>query len=285
MSKNKILRTVIAVALILVTVGAVALYIFEITVKSVSPTKNLFRMLATVCVCIGGLIRLFAGSAGVRSLSFYEKQYGDQIKNAFGNSPLLKKKLLCAIRNYNENKFNKAIKYLTDLKPQCSSNDDVYAVNLFLALVLTDMGIREEAVQIYKELIHLNLATTTVYGNLGSLYSALGNYDDAIANLRLSIQNDENNPAPHQNLAKLYFDTYDFENAKRYAMSALKINHKFRQSATLLAVIYSIEGDTANAEKYIHIAISSGENPEMLKSAIEHYKTSMGGKNSSDSDT
>jgi len=90
--------------------------------------------------------------------------------------------------------------------------------------------------------------------------------------LRLAIQNDEKNPAPYNNLAKLYFDTYDFENAKRYALKALEVNHKFRPSATLLAIIYSLEEDKENAEKYSHIALSSGETPERLKRAIEHYK-------------
>ena len=99
-------------------------------------------------------------------------------------------------------------------------------------------------------------------------------YNDAIAALRLSIQNDEKNPYPYNNLAKLYFDTYDFENAKRYAKMALEINHKFRQPATLLAIVYTLEDDKENAEKYSHIALTSGETPERLKTAIEHYKAS-----------
>ncbi len=274
MSKNKIIRIVIAAALALIIIAVITLYVYEITVKNVPPQKNLFRMLALVCVSIGGFIRLFSPQrGGLRSLAFYEKQYADQLKDAFSDAPMNKKKLLCAIKLYNENNFTKSVKYLTELKPLCRTNDDIYAVNLFLALVLTDTGFKEEAVKIYRELINLNLATTTVYGNLGSLYSALGNYDDAIASLHLSMQNDENNPAPYQNLAKLYFDTYDFESAKRYAHAALKINHKFRQSATLLAIVYSMEGDTSNAEKYSHIAVSSGENPTDLKNAIDYFKS------------
>ena len=43
-------------------------------------------------------------------------------------------------------------------------------------------------------------------------------------------------------------------------------------SASLLAVVYSIENDTENAEKYSHIAVSGGENPIRLRRAIDHYK-------------
>lgn len=269
MSKNKVIRIVIAVALVALTAVAVGLYVYGVAVNNEPPTKNLFRMLAMVCVCISGLIKIKNGGRR-QSLKFYEIHFKEQIKDAFKDS-FLRNKLLCAIRLYNENKLRKALKYLTELKPECKSNDDIYAVNLFLALTLTDCGLREEAVKVYMELVDLGITTTTVYGNLGSLHSALGNFNDAVTYSRLSIQNDEKNPAPYNNLAKLYFDNFDFENAKRYAHQALEINHKFRQSASLLAIIYSLEEDKENAEKYTHVAIASGETPERMKEALEYY--------------
>ena len=283
MSKNKVLSIVIAVLLVVGTLGLFIFYLSDVIVNNTPITKNLFRMLAAVCVCIGGLIRLFysKGSGRRSNLSFYEKEYRKFIRDAFDYSPILKNKLLGAIRLYNEDKFNKALKYLGDLKLQCKTDDDIYAVNLFIALVLGDMGLKNEAIKVYNELVSMNLATTTIYGNLGSLHSGLGNYDDANRNLRLSIQHDENNPAPYQNLAKLYFDTRDFESSKRYALAALKINHKFRQSATLLVIVYSIEGDTENAEKYSHISIASGENPTDLKNSIEYFMSLASNKKDS----
>ena len=269
MSKNKIVRIIVSLALVAITVIAVCLYVRGVVVDKEPPTKNLFRMLATICVCISGLIKTRRGGRR-QSLKFYEIQFKDQIKDAFKDS-VLKSKLLCAIRLYNENNLRKALKYLTELKPECKTKDDTYAVNLFLALTLTDCGLREEAVKVYMELVDLGITTTTVYGNLGSLHSALGNFNDAITYSRLSIQNDEKNPAPYNNLAKLYFDNFDFENAKRYAHQALEINHKFRQSASLLAIIYSLEEDKENAEKYTHVAIASGETPERMKEALEYY--------------
>ena len=184
-----------------------------------------------------------------------------------------RKKLLCAVRLYNEDKYRKAIKYLTELQSCCDHTDDYYAVGLFLGLALTDMGHESAAVEVYNSLLRMGITSTTIYGNLGSLHSSLGNYDDAIACMHLSIQNDEKNPAPYNNLAKLYFDTYDLENAKTYAMKALEINHKLRQSATLLAIIYTLEGDAENAKKYSHISVASGEDPDRLQAVIAHYMT------------
>ncbi len=279
MQKNTIVKIVVSALFILLIAASVIFYVVDIVNNNTAPTKNLFKALAVVFICLAGLVKLFvSGNSKRRGLDFYEKEYSVHLKSAFSESPFWRKKLLCAIRLYNENKFAKAIKYLNELKPLCKKQDDFYAVGLFLGLTFTDMGLELAAVDVYNALIKMGINSSTIYGNLGSLHSSLGNYDDAIANMRLSIQNDEKNPAPYNNLAKLYFDTFDFENAKKYAMIALDVNHKFRQSATLLAIIFSLENDSVNAQKYSHIALSSGEDPDRLKKAIEHYKASMNQK-------
>ena len=277
MTKAKVVRYIIFAIIILLALASVALYLWEVIAKNVPPTKNLFRMLAVLFGCIAAFVRMLNPRRG-GSIAFYEKQFAEQIRDAFKDRPALRKKLVYAIKLYNEDKLENAMKQLGSLREHCSTDDDFYAVWLFAALTFTECGLKEDAVQVYMELIDKNLATTTVYGNLGSLHSALGNFNDAITYSRLSIQNDPKNPAPHNNLAKLYFDNHDFENAKKYAFEALEIDHKFRQSATLLAVIYTLEGDRENAEKYSHIAISAGEHPERLKSAIEYYKSTMSEK-------
>ena len=271
MKNNKIVKIIITAILVALILGSVVLYCVDIMLNNTPPTQNLFKALAAIFVCAGSLIRLYVRK-GRRRLDYYESQYYEHVKNAFANAPFYKKKLLCAIRLYNENNFGKALKYLSELKLICKEKDDLYAVGLFTGLVLTDMGYQKDAIAVYNALLNMNITSTTIYGNLGSLYSNMGNYDDAIACSRLAIQNDENNPAPYNNLAKLYFDTYDFENAKCYALKALKINHKFRQSASMLAIIYSLENDKENAEKYFHVAISSGEDPSRLQRAIKHYQ-------------
>ena len=278
MNKNKIIKIILAVILIALIAASLAFYVMDIILNDTPPTQNLFKALIAVFICTGTLIRLFVRK-GRRSLAYYESQYYEHIKNAFANSLFYRKKLLCAIRLYNENNLGKALKYLEQLKQVAKERDDLYAVGLFTALVFTDMGYEQNAIVVYKALLNMNITSTTVYGNLGIIYSGLGNYDDAIVYSRLAIQNNENNPAPYNNLAKVYFDKYDFENAKEYALKALKINHKFRPSASLLALIYSLENDEENAEKYFHIALSCGEDPAKLQTAIKRYKAQKSQEN------
>ena len=278
MKKNVIVKIIVTAVLIALIVASIALYVVDIILNNTPPTENLFKALAAVFICLGSLVRMNV-KKGRRSLSYYESRYYEQIKNAFVDSPMNKKKLLCAIRLYNEDNFGKALKYLNALKQACKTRDDLYVVGLFTALVFTDANCYEDAIYIYNALLNMNITSSTIYGNLGHLYSGMGNHKDAISMLHLSIQNDENNPSPYHNLAKLYFDTYDFENAKKYATKALDINQKFRPSASLLAIIYSLEDDNANYEKYFHIAISCGEDPARLQSTIKRYQTEMAQKN------
>ena len=213
MKKNKTIRLILIAILIALIIASIAFYIADIVINDKAPTEDLFRVLVLIAACIASLIRVFTNK-GRHLLSYYESRYQEALKGAFSNSPIHRKKLLQAIRLYNECNFKKAIRILLKLKLVCRTTEDLYAVGLFTALTFTEMGCRDEAIFIYNTLIDMDAATSTVYGNIGLLYSETGNYNDAIAAYRLAIQNDENNPAAYNNLANMYFDTYDLENAK-----------------------------------------------------------------------
>lgn len=135
------------------------------------------------------------------------------------------------------------------------------------------MRLYAEAIHVYKGLVSRNIASSTVYGNLGHVYYQVGEAQLAAENYEKAIETDPHNPYPYNNLAKFYFDEYQLEEAKEYAKKALTINRKVYQASTLLAIIYSLEGNSTEADKYSHMAVSSGQNPQKLKAAIEHYKS------------
>lgn len=270
MRRSNVIKIILVIILIILMVVTLGFYISDLIINNTPPTKNLFKALAIFFACLASIIRLWT-SKGRSKLAVYESECQKHIKDAFSNRPFYKKKLLRAIRLFDEEKYDKAIKYLLELKSVSQTRDDIYAVGLFTGLVLTKTGCYNEAIHVYNSLIEMGITSSTIYGNLGNTHLILGNRQDAISNIRLSIQNDENNPAPYNNLAVLYFETSDFENAKIYAEKALQINHKMYQSSGLLAIIYSLEGDKANAEKYSHMAIASGTSAAELHNAIANF--------------
>ena len=270
MRRSNVIKIVLVIILIVLMIVTLGFYIVDLIINNTPPTKNLFRALAIVFACLASIIRL-STNKGRRNLASYESAYQKHIKDAFADRPFYKQKLLCAIRLYDEGKYDKAIKYLLDLKSVSQTRDEIYAVGLITGLALTRAECYNEAIHVYNSMIEMNIASSTVYGNLGNIHLTMGNHRDAISYIHLSIQNDENNPVPYNNLASLYFETSDFENAKIYAEKALQINHKMYQASTLLAIIYTLEGDKANAEKYSHMAIAGGRPAAELNRVIAHY--------------
>lgn len=271
MKKKKIIRIVLTVIMIGLGLTVLGLYVGDLIINNTPPTQNLARTLILFIGSIFSVVRLWMKN-GRRTLSFFNAHYADQLRGAFSYDPKLRKKLLRALRIYNEDNFGKALDRLLELKPLCRTQDDLHAVGLFTGVVLTDMGHTQEAIAVYQTLIQQNAACPTVFGNLGLLYSQLGHTEDAISTMKMAIDFDPKNAASYNNLANFYFDIYDFENAKAYALKALEVNYKTYQAAALLAIIYALEEDKENKDKYFHMALAGGQNPAALKNAILRYK-------------
>ncbi len=262
---------IIRIVLILIMVAMAAFYVYDMTANQTPPTKYLFRTMAIECLCLASLIRTSGRQR--KSLEFYAKEYPDILNGAFEDQPLLRNKLLCAVRLYNEDQCGKALKYLVDLKDRCHSGQDLYAVFLFGALCLTDLNADEQAMKLYQELINQELATSRVYSNLGQLQNRAGEYEKALRSYQYALDYDRDNAYAYNNIAQAYFQMHELEQAIPYAENALKINPKMHQASALLAIIYDLLDDRDHREKYFHIAISSGRDPKELKEAMEFYRS------------
>ena len=267
-------KILLRVFLILIILAVIGLYIYDYTVNDVPPTKNLFRGCSIICLCIAAFIRTFQVK-GRNSLDFYEKQYDDILGQAFMDQPLWRKKLLCAVRLYNEDNFGKALKYLTDLKQKTQTAEDDYAVDLFAALCFTDLEIYEQAIHIYQHLISKGNANSRIFSNLGHVQMQIGEYKEALRNYELALDYDRTNAYAYNNIAQAHFQMHEFDNAIPFAEKALEYNPKLKQASSLLAIIYALSSDRDNAEKYFHIAITSGSDPKELKDAIAYFRTAQ----------
>lgn len=268
--KNAIIRII----LILVILGIVGLFAYDYFVNDVPVTEHLVRGGIIILICIVGLVRTFQIRQR-RSLEFYAAEYSELLGDAFDTQPFWQKKLLCAIRLYNENNYDKALKYLFDLKDRAQTQKDHYIVFLFAALCFTDMGVYEQAIRIYQQLISKGNADSVIFSNLGHVQMKTGDHKNALRNYKLALEYDSANEYAYNNIAQAHFHLHEFDEAIPYAEKALEINPKLKQASSLLAIIYALENHKENAEKYFHIAISSGYTPGDLKETIEYFRTAQ----------
>ena len=137
------------------------------------------------------------------------------------------------------------------------------------------MEIYDLAESAYQALINSSIADSRIFSNLGHVQMRNGEYTKALQSYNHALEYDKNNEYAYNNIAQAHFQMHEFEKAIPYALKALEINPKMDKASTLLAITYTLLGDRENSEKYFHIAISSGRNPQEIKEAIEYYRSAQ----------
>lgn len=271
MKKNKI-NILLTVLIIVAIIGLVAYYLFDVFYNNTPYKDNLFRTLAVVCMLIATAIRLSkTGSRKRNSLDVYEKIYENEIGFAFQNKPILKKKLLCAIRLFHEGNYRKALKYLGELLKECEFNRDSAVVLFFIALCYADAGHTEDAIKVYYDLLKIEPNNARVHSNLGAQLMNYGDFEAALMHYNKSIEIKPDNYFAYNNRANYYFRINEYDNAVNDAKKALEIKNNGVEAASLLAIIFALTGDEENKKKYFRIAITSGRHPDELNAAIEFF--------------
>ena len=239
---------------------------------------NVFKTVVVIASMIAAIVKINGKSQKPPSAKEYRKIYASVIGRAFENDPAGMKQLVTAIHEYNCDRFASAIKRLRKLGEVCVTAYDRRAVGLFTALCYIDMHGSADAISVLNELITRGCADATIYGNLGYAYMHAGDEENAVSAFETAISLDPNDYTPYMNLANLNFRNYRLKEAEEYALRALELDNSQHQPPALLAMIYALSDDQANAERYFHIAISKGENPEKLKAAIEYYRSNRHGE-------
>ena len=266
----KLKKALVAVFVLLI-VASIGIYVYDIVANGTPCTKNLFKV-AIVVVSFGASIaKLLAGGSSRTPLSFYEKHYTKELDGVFVRDPKSRKKLLEAIRLFNENKHSKAIASFEKLKALRPSRRDLGVVCLFSALCYESWGLTDEAIREYDQALANDPQNTTVLSNLGILYTQKSDFVKAEDCYKKAIEANPNNHFAINNLAQLYYREGEYEGAVEYSLNALKICPNFKPSASLLAVIYGGYGYEKEYAKYLKIAIQEGadkETIEMLAKAV-----------------
>jgi len=268
--KKKTSNIIWIAVVILLIVGIIAFYLYDVIWVKTTYTKNLFRTIAIISLLLGTLLKLVNGS-GRKSLEVYEKAYANELGYAFKNKPFQRKKLLCACRLYDESNYRKSLKYLFQLLREVEFERDSIPVLLFIALCYTDAGVTDEAINVYYDLLKIDPNNPQVHSNLGGLFINEGDFESALHHYNKSIELKPDNYFAYINRANYYFRQNEYDNAIIDAKQALEFKNNGVEAAGLLTIIYALQGDEKNKKKYYHIAITSGKNPLDLNEAIQYY--------------
>ena len=274
-------------ALILVSVifaVCVGLIVYGFVTQPENIKNNLPRVGIVVIGFVAAVFKITGKGGSSRGLAFYEKAYNSEIGDAFSEDKEGKKKLLTALKYFNENKYEKAINILTELSKSSRGLKERSVCGLFIGTCYSDSGREQKAIEHYEGLIEMRLENDTICNNLGLLYEENGRPDKAVELFEKAISINPDTDVAYSNLADIRFDEEKFDEAITLAETALSKNANLREPANLLAVIYSIKGDKESADKYYRMSVKNGQDGANLKLAMSHYKNLYDESNGADED-
>lgn len=273
--KKKIVLGIILASV--VPIIAACLIINEILSQGSVADSSILIAVALIAGDISFCIRYFSPILKRGSVQRkYDEVYRDIISEAFikKDQEQDRAKLIKAISLYNANKFNSSISVLNSLLPKCTSDSEKYAVLLFTALSLTDSSAYEAAIDVYLEILKFNTSSSTVYSNLGLLYTNLGDLKNALDAYKKAVECDPDNPYAYNNIATVFIRNAEYEKAIPFALKAHELKRNLTPATNSLAICYSVLGEKELANKYFKISVSNGVNAEGLSRTIKNIAES-----------
>ena len=274
MGKEKVLRIALSIVLVALIIGSICLYLYGIIYAGKPFYEDLIKFLCILVPSLLMLIRLNVNGVGGKrgSVSDYERAYAEELGNAFRDKPMLRTKLICACRLYNESNYRKALKYLFQLLPAARNEGDRVPVLTFIALCYTDGGAPLEAVRVYEELLKNDPYNSQAHSNVGLLYVKMGNHEKGVFHYEKALEYNPVNYYAAVNYANYYFRIHEYERAAVIAKKALEMKNDGVEAASLLALLYALMGKKEEKEKYFHIAVVLGKNPKDINESIAYFK-------------
>jgi len=270
MKKNKIVFYVCLAILIIAMITAVTLFVYELYENNWVFDSSFGKSIIVIIGLVLSMVKLITRSKPKRSLRFYENAFKEHIENAFSSYDQKsdRKALLKAIALFDEDQLLKAVDKLNALKKKCKRSDDYRAVLLFLGLSYSDLEMKDNAIEAYKELLSYDPAHSTAWSNLGVLYKSQGNYKEALKCYESSVTYNPNNAQAWNNIAHIHLSEKNWEKVIAPAERAISIKADMHQAETALTIAYFALDNKEKSKTYFDRAVMHGANAQNLQNHI-----------------
>ena len=197
-----------------------------------------------------------------------EDVFDEYCQDAFSGSEDLEKKFMAAIQDVSQNLPKAAISKLQKLAPQCSSDQQKYAVAKASALVYRLTQDWKNAIREYNKALILNPTDILAY-NIGECNQRIGNLDKARDSYEFAMELDPNNPQYPSSLGTVCVGEGNYDSAIDYALDALDLDERFSQALATLAICYGVQRNTDMYDKYSRLAVENGYSSEKIETTVK----------------
>jgi Tfp pilus assembly protein PilF len=154
----------------------------------------------------------------------------------------------------NSNNVDEAVKYFNKA---LALNPRHYQSLNMLGLAYAMRGSFQESVNLYQKCLAIAPDFADAHNNLGMVYQEMGYIDQAEEEFKKVIENPNytHKELPYCNLARLYITKQDFDKARLYVDSAIKINSRFALAYNLQGLILENQNDLSGAIASFKMAV------------------------------
>ncbi len=200
--------------------------------------------------------------------------------------------LMMGVENWKEGNHDKACEPLQAalaIAEKSGNNAHQVMCHKAIALVKTDSGKSDEAIQAYNQVIRLGLETVTIWNNIGSLYQKTGRYENALQAFNNALRLDPHDPVSWNGLGSVYANTARFEEAIGCYRKAIQFNASYmtpwvklgdvllrqhRDQDALYAYMRTVEMDNKNVHAWAEIG-SIYFKAGSYEQAVDAYKKAL----------
>ena len=258
MNKQRIVKIITVVALVLLNCAMAALLVNEYNKSGEINTVAIIRTVAIFGGSVVTLVKLFYRPVTKRSHEFYRERYKQYVEKAFLDDKSKANKFFSALDAYNSNKFEKALKMLKGLLPVTDNTTDRFAVLSFMGLVCHDWGMYDRAIEYYDKAIALK-PSSELASNKGICYDKKGNVEMAIESYKEAIKVDPNNAMAYSNVSQLAMKDGEFKIALIYATKARELDKNLKPPKTAVAICFFALDMKEDYEEYMNSGILNAE--------------------------
>lgn len=158
-----------------------------------------------------------------------------------------------------------------------------------IALVKSDSGKNDEAIQAYNQVVALAPENVTIWNNIGSLYQKVGQFDQAFNAFNNALKQDPNDPVSWNGLGSVYASTGQLDDAIGCFRKAIQFNAGYmtpwvklgnvllrqnRNEDALYAFLRTVEMDNKNVHAWSEIG-SIYFKAGSFEQAVDAYKKAL----------
>lgn len=207
-----------------------------------------------------------------KAVSDVEQQVrGDFAKDAFADDPQLAARFQSALNDYSQNMPKSATAKLNKLADQCRNDQETYAVAMATALCVVQQQNFKEAIRQYNKAIVLH-PTPELAIILGSTYQRLGELKKARDSYSFALDLDPTNLDARSNIATTYVADGDYDAALDQAKLVLEQHENHASALATAAICHGLLQDDVMSRQYTRLAVENGYSEKKINETIAALK-------------